>query len=315
MPLSTIESYPPTMQEFIAHWTTVNAGQSTPLVLTDDTTVEILTSKRGSLIALITAANQSVEAQNTARAEYQALRAIVYEQMDMFRRAAAYLLAGKPFASRVPTLPKTSKADADLFKAGDDVVYVWGQANIDGGGANPPLVLQNGANLAGFTNKLAQLRTLQAAQTTAENAANTARAEREAQLPIIKAILLDYRKAILALFPKNSVTVQTLPAVTPAKTQKVGAVKLEVEYVAGESSAALKWSAADAVTERLSVQMCAGPRWKSDDAQIIGDLAPTERQFVTPSGTIAPGGTYWFKIVAISATGNQASSNAVKVQR
>ena len=316
MPLSTIDSYPTTMQEFIAHWTTVNAGQSQPLVLTGDATVGTLTLKRNSLMIQITAANQAVEAQSTARAAYQDLRNTVYTRMDLFRRAAAYRLAGKVYASRVPTLPRNSKDDADLFKAGDDILYVWGQANNDATAGTPtPLLLQDGTSLATFTLNLSQLRSLQAAQTNAENAAGTARAVRDQQLPIIKALLLDYRKAILALFAKNSPTVQTLPAVTPTKTQKVGAVVLEVQYVAGENSATLSWSAADSDTTRLSVQVCAGPRWKADDAQIIADLAPTERQFVTPAGTLAPGGTYWFKVVAISGTGNEASSNAVKVQR
>jgi hypothetical protein len=316
MPLTTIESYPPTMQEFIAHWTTVNAGQPQPLILTSGTTLDNLSVLRELVIEKITAANQAVEAQGTARATYQALRATVYRHMEMFRRAAAYRLAGKTYASRVPRLPANSKDDADLFKAGDEILYVWGQANADASGGTPtPLLLQDNTTLVVFTTNLNQLRNLQAAQTNAEGAADTARATRDELLPQVKAILLDYRKAILALFARDSPTVQTLPAVSPAKTQKVGAVVLNVVYTPGADSATLQWSAAEPETTRLSVQKCAGPRWKADDAQTIGDLAPTERQFITPPGTLVPGGTYWFKVVAISPTGNEASSNAVKVVR
>jgi hypothetical protein len=221
MPLSGIESYPPTMQEFIAHWTTVNAAQPQPLVLIDGTTAATLATMRDEVMDKISAANQAVEAHNTARATYQAQRARVYSFMDMFRRASAYRLAGKPYASRVPVLPRVVKDDADMFKAGDEILYVWGQANADGPTGTEPLLLQDGTTLADFNLNSSQLRHLQGLQANAEGAADTARAKRDELLPQVKTLLLDYRKAILSLFARDSVAVQTLPAVTSAKTQKV----------------------------------------------------------------------------------------------
>jgi hypothetical protein len=209
------------MQEFIAHWTTVDAAPSQPLVLIDGATLATLTTMRDEVIERITEANQAVEAQSTARAAYQAQRARVYGFMDMFRRAAAYRLAGKSYASRVPALPRPGKDDADMFKAGDEILYVWGEANAEGGIVGTPLLLQDGTTLADFNLNLEHLRNLQAGQTNAEGAADTARARRDALLSQVRTLLLNYRKAILALFARDSTTVQTLPAVTPAKTKPV----------------------------------------------------------------------------------------------
>jgi hypothetical protein len=222
MPLTSIESYPPTMQEFIAHWTRVNASQPQPLVLIDGATLATLTTMRDEVMENITAVTQAVEAQSTARAAYQAQRARVHGFMDMFRRAAAYRLAGKPYASRVPRLPSNSKDDADMFKAGDEILYVWGEANAEAsGGTLTPLLLQDGTTLADFNLNLEHLRNLQAGCINAAGDADTARARRDALLPQVRTLLLDYRKASLSLFARESPTVQTLPAVTPAKTQKV----------------------------------------------------------------------------------------------
>ena len=318
MALSGYASYPPTMQEFLAHWDQVNAALApSPLVLPGGYGRAALQADYTALTTAITTAENEALVKDAAAATRDTQRVAAREKLLQFRNAVDYLLAGTSFARTLPTLPPERANPAATLKPFQEAIGLWTRINVSPVTADftPPLTLQGGTTLAQFTTDVTALQDAFNAVTSTEQTAGLARDNRDALLTPIREHLVSYRKAVIATFPKNSPLVQRLPAISPTRGSTPDAVTLQGHWDAAQGKTLLTWTASDnPALERYSVRKCAGPRYKAADEQTIGDIAAGTTGFEI-AGTPQPGSTDCFKVYVVLTTGNTKGSNAVKVTR
>lgn len=318
MAITGFETYVPTITDFITHYTATNLARTAPLVLRGGSTVATMDALRDQVATEITEANQKSDAEATASQNYKDARALIYAQMGEFRRLAAYLLVGKEYMGKLLPLPKITRDDGELFRVADSIGYVWGLANADTSvpSGSRPLILTSGVALVGFEAGVGDLRGAQSGISTASNVAATAREVRDRTCADVRRVLKEYRAAILALYPPDSVEVKTLPKLFAQVKAAPDAPKLKVDYVAGESGASLSWSIVpDVSLARFFVMVCPGARYGDKHATRLADLDDEQRAYQTAQGVIAAGATVWFKVFAVDDDGNQTGSTAVRVVR
>lgn len=318
MAIKGFETYVPTMNEFIASWNAVNASQGTPLTLSDGNSVSTFTTLKNVVGDAISMASFQSNAEATSSAAYRDARAPIYDRMGEFRRFANYLLSGRDYASRILPLPRITSDDGDFFRVADSLTYAWTMANADASlpATSVPLVLADGTTLAGFQISVLTLRGLQGEISVSAQSAATARKSRDTFCATAVGVMKRYRAAILALYAPDSVEVATLPKLFARTKPAPDAPKLKVEYVAGASKALLLYDiVSDPSLARFYVMISPGARYNARTATRIADLDELVRSYETAEGTLAPGATVWFKVIAVDDDGIEAGSNAVKVTR
>jgi hypothetical protein len=64
---------------------------------------------------------------------------------------------------------------------------------------------------------------------------------------------------------------------------------------------------------RYSFRISAGPRYKSDDEAVLGDLNPDVRQFTVPAHYLSAGSRVWGKVYVATKEDHEKGSNAEKL--
>src|SRR5687767_2361395 len=106
VPITSIGSYVPVMQEFIAHWTDVHA-EITPdtLTLRGGFTLANFTTARSDIQAAITALEPADNARQAAGEDRDLKKAALHIRLGQLRAAVAALFPGTIYASMIPRLP------------------------------------------------------------------------------------------------------------------------------------------------------------------------------------------------------------------
>lgn len=329
MAITSVNSYPATVEGFANHWASVNATRpNDPIVLPDGTTLADFIAMQLALTTAFAALPPATSLERAASAALKIKRGAVQPRFVQFGQAIRFYLSKTRFANAAPSSPNSTDGKQTYEKAGNDMLSGWKNINAatDLTPFAPPLLLPdfdaNGAPLsagyavATFESDLQALMDAFSADNSAGTDATQLRANRNVLLPAIYEVMKKYREACLLLLPKNSPLRATLPRLTPPAGSTPKAVVVSGTWDFQILQARLTWAAATGKDlDKLQVRGCAGPTYKAEDEEIIADLDITATHFETDWALTAPGSFACFKVYVMTTTGNENGGKAVKIVR
>lgn len=319
MPLSAIGSYVPTMQEFINHWTQVNAelGAPNPLLLQGGYPIATLITDRAVLEAAIIALQPAENTQSNTASDRDIKKNALRVRLTQFRGLVQGQLYGSIYVRSLPTLPQFSAAESKYLTPFDDMANLWSQINTaPPAGFAGPLLLPGGYTLANFQTDLAALRTSYVAANNAAQNARIARERRDVLLPNVRLRLTQYRRTVVGRLAPTSALLASIPALTPLPGSTPDPVSVSGTWDATLSKGVLTWTASTAPDlASYSVRTSPGPTYRARDETVVASVAKTETTFATSSGLAAPGSTALFKVYVLTTSSNEKGSAVVKITR
>ena len=320
MAITGPSSFVPTVNEFLAHWLQVNTflGAGGPFVLSDGTTIIILTGYRDSLVTFGSSIQGKLNDVEIGRGNVDLKKAALLGRLGEFNRKVRGFLGHTAFVTALPDVPPGSSSMATVADSLDDMATLWVKINAATiPGFTGPLSLLGGYLVATFNTDLASLKT---AATTWQNALQDVKLERERRndlQDIVQPVLRDYRAAIEGTFAPTDALVESLPRLSPEPGSTPDAVTANIVWDALLLKAKITFTASDNPNlAYIEIRFCAGPDYSTDNETVIGNLTPAElREFLTDSGLTTAGSTASFKVFVILTTGNEKGSNTVTITR
>ena len=322
MPLSNNASFVPTMNEFIAHWTQVDA------VLTPDLVVGIPGEGAVTLAgfsALRTALQEqfqrvidSLNDKEIARGEIRLRKARALAHFNEFNAMLDGYWAGTAFVNARAYAPNFSDGQEVFLAPMRDVFSLWEKLNA---GAAPagvvlPLVLSDGTTREEFGEELAGIAGSYVAEAAANQGAVLARSERDGLKERIRAILVSYRTVVPARCAQHGSLVETLPVLTPPPGHTPDAVVASAVFVAPDQARVVYEESAEASLERYELRGNPGEEYSDEDAVVIATNGVADaREFVTGFGLNQPGTVVALKVYVVLDTGNESGSATLTVAR
>ena len=320
MPLTGPSSYPPTIAEFLAHWTDVEAAAGL-LVLPGGVARAVLVD----LGTLIDAKRDEVTAEGLevalARADREALITRLQARLVQFNEAVRGMLPGSRFARVLPEAFTVGEAEGTVRERLRLAAGIW--AKVDAldpvpAGATLPLQLAEGSyDRATFDADREALRVAYGALSLAEVALRLAREERNDLQDRVRPILRDYRARVPVAFPPGHALVDSLPAYSPSGTRTPEPVAAEGVWQASTSQAKITWEASeDAELLRYEVRGVPGAVYLAEDETVLATVLPAAaRELFTGFALGTPGLSASFKVYVVLTTGHERGSEPVTVTR
>lgn len=316
MPISSLASYLSTMQEFITHWTAVNADLGpAPIVLTGGYAVANLTTDRTALETKIIAVEGAINVVQAAAENRDNLKGPMRERVRQFRAFGQSFLKGSQYIRALPRVPRFNSSPGDFMKALDDMASLWTTINASPPpGFIPPLKLQGNYLVAAFNTDVTAMRAAFQNWDAVSQTLALTRGQRDMLLPPIPPRLSQYRLAVQALFPPGHAHILSLPAVRPAPGSTPDPVELSGAWDAGELKAHLQWTASDDPNlDHYSIRFCDPPRYRAADEGAVENVAPGTLELLTGTGLGAAGSARIYKVYVVTTDDNEKGSNSVKV--
>jgi hypothetical protein len=319
MPLSTTASYISTMQEFITHWTAVNAdlGAAGPLVLPPTYAVANLTADRTALQTRITAVETAVNALELAAGQRDLRKPPLAERLRQFRATVLAYLRNTEYAGALPTIPTLSVSEGRYLRALDDMSNLWTRINA----ITPlpevpvlPLRLVGNYLIATFNSDVAGLRSAYGTWNGAVQSLLIAREQRNVLLPPIRQRLVQYRKAVQATYAAGSPLLLSLPAVTPLAGSTPDPVELSGTFADGKVQ--LAWTpSSNPNLKHYQIRACDPPRYKVEFESVVDTILPPVTDFESNTILLVAGASKFFKVYVVTQDDNEKGSNAVRITR
>ena len=312
-------------QLVLAHWQQVNTALgATPLTLKGGYTIANLQTDRNALQAAITALQPLENTLETAQLDRDTRKKAIQARVTPFRNAVRFFALGTPYENALPTSPSFTAIETKFVKALDDTAALWATLNAlpaTGAGSiagfTPPLVLPGGYTLATFTTELAALRTAYINVTNARKNLDIGRQKRDVLLTPLKARLLQYRRAVLALFASTDPLYRSLPVVSPgSKGSTPDAVSASAKWDAATSKAVLTiLPSSDPNLDHYSVRTAPPPTYRVKNETTLGRIEKEGTVFATTAGLSAAGATALYKVYVVLKSGREKGSATLKVTR
>jgi hypothetical protein len=318
LPLSTIGSYMPTMQEFIVHWTHVNSAVSPGVfTLAGGYILADFTADRAAIDAVLTDLEDVDNERQGASADRDRLKGERRDRLSQYRFTVLGLLPGTPYSRTLPLLPRFRANQAIFLKAMDDMANGWGRINTDSiPNFTPPLLLSGGYTLADHAADLAELRAAYLASTNAHDNVRQQRSVCHALLGPAKARMLQYRNGVRGILPSGHELLTTIPAVTPPPGATPDPVHASGIWNPLTGEIDLTWTpSANPHLDHYSIRTAPGPTYKAAEESVVATVPKTETSFSTLAGLIFPGATALFRVYVVLTTMNERGSNTVSVTR
>lgn len=319
MPITTIGSYAPTMQAFIAHWQEVNAVTGTEFTLRDGYTVDNLTDDRADLLSAVAAVQPADNDKRLAADTRDARKRALHDRLKEFNAAVRYRFLGAAYPAALPRVPTLSRNESLFFRALDDANNLWLRINANSPaipGFTPPFTLRGNYTQLMFQTDLIHMHDAYVAVTNATQTATYTRAQRNLRLPDAKAHLVEYRQAVLVRFPANSPLVHSLPAVSPPPGSTPAPVSVSGVWNAALQKAVLTWTPSDnPALAYYSVRTAPLPKYKAENESVVAEVPKTETSYATSTGLVIPGATALFRVYVVLDTANERGSATVAVTR
>ncbi|WP_269540349.1 hypothetical protein [Cerasicoccus fimbriatus] len=215
MPITSPQSYLPTINEFIAHWELVNEAlpPTQPLTVANGRGINNLCALAATLLATIDAVEAALVGMRTESAQVRELKRALNRRFAEFAHLIRALDTAGVFVNSLPSAPKVnhiaSKFREPLLKAEN----IWASANAELG----VIELANGYGLADFSADLAAFQGAEALWLKAKAEVKSKRADRNGLQRDIYPILREYRRVVQGRMSADSVYVASLPKLTLSK--------------------------------------------------------------------------------------------------
>ena len=315
MPLSSIESYLSTAQEFITHWTAVNADLGSALVLPGLYAVATLTADRTALQTKITAVATADNAVQLASGLRDIKKDPLRERVRQFRTAVQSYFKGLEYVNALPSVPRFTSGEGDFMRELDDMANLWARINAIlpiPAGLPVPLTLVGGYTLATFNAEVAAMRAAFGSWNDAVQGALIAREQRNALMPPMKARLVQYRLAVQSKYASGAPLLESLPAVSPPRGATPPATVLSGS-ISGDLIT-LGWIPPTIPNlKHISIRACDPPRYRSADEVVIATVLPGTNSYTNNTLLTVPGAVKFFKAYVVTLDDNEKGSNSVKL--
>ena len=322
MPISTIGSYEPTMDEFDTHWGSVNLERggtpATDLVLEGNYKRLDFQAHRTTLSTRNTAILAPENARQIAASGRDIRKAPLKLRLGQFRSLVNALLSKTVYPNAMPKQPQFNAVESRFLKPFDDMANLWGTIDADTtiSGFTPPLLLAEAYARAGCVTDLASLRTFYKDTNDADQLLGNARKLRDALLPVIYGRLKQYRQAVLGSFPANHALILSLPALTPPPGSTPDAVTATITWNPATNMAVITWSAStNAHVAHYSVRYCPGTKYRKSDEIIVSNVAAGTLTLSTDVGLAAPGALALFRVYVVLDSLNERGSKTLILTR
>ncbi|MBC8064508.1 MAG: hypothetical protein H7Y17_06745 [Chlorobia bacterium] len=318
MPFSGPSSWLATIDEFIGHWTDVNAALS-PSVMTLPSGYLIagLQADRTALAAAITALEGAINVVEGHRTSRDNQEEPILARM---RALAAYIrgpLMDSVYVGQIPDLVLRSSSSGLWIKAMDDHQHIWTTINASPpAGFTPPLILPGGHTVAQFGTLVSTLKTTFTNLTQADQDMDREHDERDQIYFRIRDELATYRAMVTGLFAEGHALVLSIPRLVPLPGHTPDPVVLSGAWNALNEKADLSWTASvDPDLASYSVRRSGATPYDASTETAVESVLPGTLAISTDDGLSAPGSTMGFKVYVVLSTGNERGSNAVSVSR
>lgn len=306
------------MQEFINHWTAVNATLGdTPLILRGGYTVANLTTDR---IAILNAINVIISADiaaQTASGNLSALRLAIRPRIIQFRKWVSGYLPGTGYANAMPATPALSSVESRFIDPFQDMQTLWTTINADATltGVPLPLILTGDYLAATFTTDLTNLRAAFVTAKNASEAAQLARRNRDVLLRPAELRLKQYREVIQGRFAGTAFE-QSLPALSPPPGATPDPVEATGEWVGAQNQAVFQWAASpNPNLAHYSLRYCVGTQYRVSNETVAADIPKTQTTFATVTGLPVADTKAIYRVYVVLTTDNERGSNDVPITR
>lgn len=323
MPVTSVGSWLPTMDEFITHWTGVNTflGLGGPFLLTGAYGVGQFQLDRITVDASITNVENLDNTLNNARGDRDIKRAAMLDRLRQFNFGVRGQFQSTKYILSLPKLPVFTSAPGAWRRIMDDDQNLWTTINTNSPpitGFTPPFLLAGGYTVANFTTENNALDAVFTTVTNGEQNGQQARKQRDADFKPPYSRMKQYRLAVRSVLPAGHPLLLSIPLLTPAPGSTPPAANLSGVWNAGTQMADLVWAHSNvAVVDHWEVRQHSGPVYKVSEEQAVpgGNLPVGTMSFSTDFTLVAPGSQALFKVYAVTPTGNEKGSNAVKIVR
>jgi hypothetical protein len=322
MPISNNASYVPTMNEFIAHWGQVNAA------LTPD--LEVAAPDQSAMgLAAFTALRATLQTQfqtvvgylndkEIARGDIRLQKARMLAHFNEFIALLDGYWAATPFINARPYAPSVSDGEETFLAPMRDALSLWGKLNAATApaGVTLPLELSDGTLVEDFADEIATLQTAHATEANAHQNAVLARSQRDRTMATARAVMVNYRKIVPARCAQHPTLVDTLPAVTPPPGHTPDPVNASAVFQAPDQAKIVHDASPEPTLARYELRGTPGETYEEDDAVTLATHLPADpREFLTGFGLTQPGTRATFKLFVVLATGNEAGTPPMTVER
>jgi hypothetical protein len=320
MPITNVGSWLPTIDEFITHWTAVNAFLSPDeLTLSDGYDLSSLQIGRTAVAGALSDVQTKLNLRTTAAGDRDLKRAAMRERMVQFRSGVRAQLPGSRYLASLPKLPGFTASPGKWRDVLDDILNLWTTINANSPavpGFTPPLVLGGPYAVAAFSTQKTALDVAFTAVATTDQNLQQSRELRDSIFKPIYAKLKEYRLGVVGGLPPGNPLLDSIPRLTPPPGSTPPQTNLSAVWNPGTSEADLTWEPLTIPTlDYWSIRAHPGPKWRNDEAETIGQVFPPGLTFSTDHGLVAPGSMTLFAVFTVTTTGNERRSNVVKVIR
>jgi hypothetical protein len=313
--LSGPTSYLFTLDEYLAHWQSVNADPAagTGLLTRDEDTRAGLLALRGALDTAADVVQEKLAGKEIGRAVLEnAKRATLNRAQELGRRMRGVLPKNSPFLKASPDLPAQTAAMETFLQPLRTMVNLW--ARLELAGINFEL---NGVTQLVFKNEVKAIGTYFSLQAEAELDLKLARETRNQLQEEARAILSAYRPAVEGLFALDSPLVLTIPLLYPTSGHTPEPVTAAASYDAAAHEAVITFTeSTEENLESYQVRGVPGPDYDGDDEVVVATIPKgAARELRTDYSLSGSGMQASFKVYVVLTTGNEAGSNVVTVER
>lgn len=319
MPFSGPSSYLSTIDEFIGHWTDVDAALPplAPLVLTGAYDLAALQADRDALAVRITELTQAINVVEGDRTDRDLQRPPIKARMRQLGNFINGFIPDSVYTGQIPRLIRDTANSGKWINAMDDHEHLW--TSIEAAppaGFVPPITLNGAYLIANFTADVVALKAVYTSLVQAEQDEDRERDERDELYVAIRARLVQYRRAVPGLFPKDHPLVTSLPKLTPPAGHTPDAVVLTGVWNLVSGLADLSWTAStDPDLLHYQVRRSGATPYDTSTELVVATVLPPTLTHSTLEGLPTNGATMGYKVYVVLTTGNEKGSNAVSVTR
>lgn len=320
MPITGVGSWLPVIDEFLQHWTDVNAALAPgSLTLLGGYSRASLVTDRAAVEAAVTDVQNKDNTTQIAREDRDIKRAGVRPRFLQFRAQVNGQLPGTRYIRAIPRTPNFLDSAGKWRDRMDDMQNLWSTINANTPpitGFAPPLTLAGGYLVLTFTTDSAALKASFTAVGNAEQAGQLSRQQRNTVFEPVYQRLKQYRQAVLGTFAAGHPLVDSLPKLTPAAGHTPDPVNVSAIWDAVEEAARITYTeSTDPELDRYELRACFGDRYRAAEEQVLDSNGPGLLEFVNDTGLVAPGSRVFYKVYVVLTTGNEKGSKVVSVTR
>ncbi len=329
MPLMGHYSYPGVMDEFLAHWSAVDAalvaggGGAAGLVVRGGVNRPGFLALSGELRTKLALLEAKDVGERVAAREILLRREVLLDWMGTFYDTVRLWWEGRPEGALVVPLPNTGAALDKVLRAARGLLRLW--ERVDGGSAPAGMVLPlrvgaaPGLDRAGFTLLMQKLEDAREEQESAAFEVSALRVERDALEVRVRKVLGAYVRAVPALLAAEHPLLASVPRISPLPGHTPEPVAVQAEWLPEDQAGKISWAASeDAALDHYEVRWYPGETYDKKEERLAfsvdkeADRVALVRQ--GQFGLVGPGAEASFKVYVVLTTDNERGSAAVVVR-